>query len=152
MVIFVLTFAISLCICNAFLKQHYSHDTYKIIDVGYEAYAFTMFLREARPISAILTMLANYINLPINIYIVASFVGATAILSISVMILYFMFAKKIGEVSIGKKIVLFVICYITIFSYLTIEHIYFLEACVMALGILLSVLASKTIVNSEKYG
>lgn len=147
---FIILFILTLVVCAAFLKPHYTSDTYKIIFDGYEYYSYDKFLREARPITAILTMLAGIVNLPIEIYMLVSFILAIVILVASVMSLYKIFRNAKQEISNIEKIIYILISYITIFNYLAIEHILFLEACIMSLGILLSILACKIIINKEK--
>ena len=69
----------------------------------------------------------------------------------AILILYNLFLQLWSNINKGKKFILLLICYIIIFSYLSIEYIFFLETCIMCLGILLSVIASKVIVKKEKY-
>jgi len=150
-VIWIVLFIFMITTCSAFLRPHYTHDTYKIIRDGYEFYSYDKFLKESRPITAILTILAGKINLPIENYIVGSFILAIAILAVTVVIVYKILKSDKADISNIQKVALILISYIIIFGYLTIEHIFFLEACIMALGILLSILACRMIFNNEKY-
>ena len=148
--LFVIIFVVSLIMCFAFLQPHYTHDTYKIIYDGYEYYSMDKFLKEARPFTAILTMIAGIINLPIEYYSIISFIIALFLLSASVVIVYKMFAKKFTVNNSLKNIIIVLISYILIFNYLAIEHIYFLECCIMSLGVVLSTIAAKVIIDEEK--
>lgn len=150
-VIFLILFIITIIACSAFLKPHYTSDTYRIIHDGYEFYSYDKFMKEARPITAILTMIMGIFNIPIEIYIVASFIISIILLNISVVELYEILKGTDKELKYTQKIMLVLISYIIIFNYLTIEHILFLEAAIMSLGILLSILACKIIVSKETY-
>ena len=90
-------------------------------------------------------------NLPIETYMIISFILALVFLSISVVLLYKIFIKRYSNSSKWISILVIIISYITIYNYLTIEHIYFLECGMLALGILLSVIAAKVIIDDEKY-
>lgn len=149
-IVWLVLFLFTLIVCSAFLQPHYTQDTYKIIRDGYEFYSYDKFLKESRPITAMLTIFAGKVNLSIEAYMIISFIISIAILTFSVVIMYKMFEQRAKDLTSIKKIALILISYITIFSYLTIEHIFFLEACIMALGILTSVVASKIIVDGEK--
>ena len=151
LILFFIVFLVSIVMCGAFLQPHYTHDTYKIIYDGYEFYSYDKFLKEARPFTAIITLIANKINLPIEIYMIISFVLALIFLSISVLMVYKLFIKQFTNNSKLKDIVVLIISFITIFNYLAIEHILYLECSILALGILLSVIAAKVIISNEKY-
>lgn len=150
-IIFFVVLIVSLIMCSAFLKPHYTHDTYRIIYDGYEYYSYDKFLKEARPFTALLTLMADKINLTIENYMIISLILALIFLSLSVVLIYKMFIKQYNSTSRLKEIIVLLISYIVIFNYLAIEHIYFLECCVLALGILLSVIAAKFVINNEKY-
>ena len=86
--IFLCVFIVNLIMCSAFLHTHYPHETYKIIHIGYTEYSKLYYIKEARPFSALLTIIADAIHLPIEIYSVISFILAVIILSVSILILY----------------------------------------------------------------
>lgn len=147
--IFLIVFILSLITCMAFLQPHYTHDTYLIKYMGYTEYAFKYFIPEGRPITGLLVMIADLLNIRIEILGVVSFVVAIAFLSLSVVILYKIIMKS--KRTILNQAITVLISSLIIFNYLSIEHIYFLESSIMSLGILLSVYACKIIVEGEKY-
>lgn len=147
--IFLIVFILSLITCMAFLQPHYTHDTYYIKYMGYTEYAYTNFVPEGRPITGLFVMLADLLNINIEVLGVLSFVVAIAFLSLSVVILYKIIMKS--KRTILNRTITVLISYLIIFNYLSIEHIYFLESSIMSLGILLSVYACKIIVEGEKY-
>ena len=150
-ILFIIVFLISIVMCGAFLQPHYTHDTYRIVSDGYGFYSYDKFLKEARPFTAILTLFANIINLSIESYIIISFVLALIFLSASVVVVYNIFRSRFTSNKNLTNIFVLLISFITIFNYLAIEHIYFLECCILALGVLLSVFAAKIIIDKEKY-
>lgn len=149
--LFLVVFLVALTMCFAFLQPHYAHETYKIIHIGYTEYSYDYFLKEGRPFTALFSVLADKINLPIEIYIIASFILALIFLSISVVLVYNLFREKIINCSKWMEVILVLISFLIIFNYCAIEHIYFLECFIMAFGILLSVIMAKIIIKNEKY-
>ena len=147
--IFLIVFILSLITCMAFLQPHYTHDTYLIKYMGYTEYAFKYFIPEGRPITGLFVMIADLLNIRIEILGVVSFVVAIAFLSLSVVILYKIIMKS--KRTILNQAITVLISSLIIFNYLSIEHIYFLESSIMSLGILLSVYACKIIVEGKKY-
>ena len=148
--IFLCVFIVNLIMCSAFLHPHYPHETYKIIHIGYIEYSKLYYIKEARPFSALLTIIADAIHLPIEIYSVISFILAVIILSISILILYNIFKNKIKNNSRGKSILLLAISYLIIMNYFAIEYIFFMECCIMALAILFTMIIVKINIKDEK--
>lgn len=149
--IFVIVFIVSLIMCSAFLRPHYTHDTYRIIYDGYEYYSYDKFLKESRPFTAILTLFADKINLSIENYMIISLILALIFLSISVVLVYKIFRKQYESNSKWTDILIIIISYVTVYNYLAIEYIYFLECCILAFGVLLSIIAAKIVIDDEKY-
>ena len=146
---FLIIFALALLMCMAFLQPHYTHDTYYIELSGYSRYAQTNFVPEGRPITGLVMILADLINIDIKVLGVISFVIAIAFLSLSVVLLYKIMTKE--NKNISNQVMTLLVSFLIIFNYLMIEHIYFLESSIMSLGILLSVYACKVFTNNEKY-
>ena len=149
-ILFLIIFFVALIMCKVFLQPHYVHDTYKVAYDGYREYSLEWFIKEARPFSAIITLLASVINLPIETYSLISFVLAIAFLSASVLLIYNIFVKKFIDQSKWVKVLVLLISFITIFNYLGIEHILFLECSMLSLGVLLSVIAAKIVIEGKK--
>ena len=81
--------------CFAFLQPHYPAETYKIVNIGYTRYTIAYFLKEGRPFTAILSILADFLHIPVEIYSVSSFIVALIFLSIATAMLYYMLKNKI---------------------------------------------------------
>lgn len=144
-------FLFSLIICFAFLRPHYTHDTYNIAREGYIKYAGDRFIKEARPFSAMLNILASMVNLPIDTYMILSFLVSLVLLSISVVILYNILKQESKRENRRWNFMLLLVSYLIIFSYMAVEHILFLESCILGLSMLLTVLAIKVIIQKEKH-
>ena len=93
--LFVIIFIVSLIMCFAFLQPHYPTETYKIVNIGYTRYSIAYFLKEGRPFTAILSILADFLHIPVEIYSVTSFIIALIFLSIAIVMLYNMLKNKI---------------------------------------------------------
>lgn len=149
---FVVIFLISFFICFGFIKMHYTTDTYKIADEGYSNYAINWSLKSGRVIMYSLLMLCEKTELPINIVnliftITGIIISCIAVLIIKNIIINF----KKDKVSIKKEFVILTLSYFTIFNFMYIEAIYFLEIIIISLSILLFVLATKCIVERKKH-
>ena len=107
-------------------------------------------MKSARPFSAMLAIWMDVLHIPIDVYIVLSFVLGIALLSVAVIVLYGIFTNKWENLSKLKKAFLMLISYLFIFSYLNIESIFFLETCIVCLGILLSVMACKEMIAKKE--
>ncbi len=108
------------------------------------------YMKSARPFSAMLAIWMDVLHIPIDVYIVLSFVLGIALLSVAVIVLYGIFTNKWENLSKLKKAFLMLISYLFIFSYLNIESIFFLETCIVCLGILLSVMACKEMIAKKE--
>lgn len=151
LILFAIVFVIALTMCGAFLQPHYTHDTYRIVYDGYADYAQNWFLKEARPFSALLTFGAGAIGLSIESYSLISFLLAIVFFTCSIIIVYKIFEKELTKNSKWMHVLILITSFVIIFNYLAIEHIFFVECCMFALGILLSVLAAKVVINKEQY-
>lgn len=150
-IIGIIIFLFSLCICFAFLRPHYTHDTYNIARQGYVQYAQDRFIKEARPFSAMLNILAELIHLPIDSYMLLSFLLSLVFLSMSVVIIYQLLKSELESKDTKWNVMLLLVSYLMIFSYMAVEHILFLESCILGLSVLLTILAVKVIIVGGKY-
>ena len=66
----IITFLVMLCfsivMCNGFVRMHYTADSYKIADWGYEKYMFARSLKDGRIFMFIFLDICNIINLPLK--------------------------------------------------------------------------------------
>lgn len=141
--IFLIIFIISCLTFINYLKMHYATDTYRIMNVGYKAYATNWSLNDGRPFMALISLIAEAINLPIEYYVIITAIGGILISSISVIVLKNMILEIKPEKNKFIQIIVIIIAYVTIFNFMYVENMYFVEATVMSLSILLYILSIK---------
>lgn len=144
-------FTITCLIFIPFLTGHYATDTYNISNVGYENYAIKWSLKDGRIIMALIGLIANKINISIELYVFITLVIALLISNITVMTLNKIIKKYKQPTDIFQKIILISICYITIFNFMYLEDMYFVENIVMSLSILLYLKSADIIVERKKH-
>ena len=133
-----------------FLRGHYAADTYNIANIGYKEYAIKWSLNDGRLIMAFIGLIAWKTNISIEMYVFFTLLFALFISDIAVVVLYNIITKYKQPNGIIKKITLLCICFITIFNFMYIEDLYFVESIVMALSILLYLLSADILVQKKK--
>lgn len=148
-IFFMCSFIITCIIFIPFLQGHYATDTYNIANVGYYDYAINWSLKDGRIFMAIIGLIAYKIEISIEIYVFITLLIGLFISNIAVIILN-MIVKKYSEPrNLTQKIFLFLICYITIFNFMYIENLYFVENIVMSISILLFIISSNLIIEKK---
>jgi len=147
---FCIIFIITISIFYSFITMHYATDTYNIINRGYEEYAIKYSLNDGRPVMCLISLLANYMKLPIQIYIITLTIIAIFISCISVIKLKNIALKYIESQDSKKNWIVLAISYITIFNFTFLENMQFAECAVMAISVLLNIIVADIIVKKEK--
>lgn len=150
LLIFIIIFFITCLVFVEFIIGHFSTDTYNIINRGYKEYAIKYSLNDGRPIMSIISLCANFLNMPINVYISLLTVLAIVVSCFSVILLKNIVAQYKKPNKLNQEIVLTLICYITIFNFMFLENMQFAECFVMSVSILIWIIASKVLVSKEK--
>ena len=132
------------------LTMHYSADTYNIINVGYERYATNWSLKDGRLFMYVITMLASILNLPINIFVISTLIFAIIISSVVVIKLKNLVIKNYENITKKKEILFTIVSFFTIFNFMYIEDMYFVECVVMAISLLFFTYSAEFIVYAEK--
>lgn len=151
----ILIFAILFLITNLIflpwlINGHMSTDSYKIFDMGYQEYNKNFFLLDGRFMSAGLTYLMDVFNVPILVYSSISLEIAILISCISVMVLANTITKRKRPKSLWSEMIVFIASYYTIFNFLYIENLHFVECGSMVLSLLLFIFAARQIVEKDK--
>lgn len=128
------------------ITMHYSADTYNIINVGYKTYATSWSLKDGRLIMYIITIIAEKLHMPIEVYVVGTLVGGLILSCICVIKLKNIFLAG-NSVTLRKEILVVLASFFTIFNFMYIEDMYFVEAIVMALSLLLFTYSAELIVS-----
>ena len=150
-IIFIIIFLSSIIIYNQYITMHYATDTYNIMNIGYVQYAQNNSFIDGRIFMGILDIFANCINMPINVMVISFTIIALFISSIAVIILKNMMLSLKNTDNKLLEIIAIMISYITIFNFMYVENLYFVEAIVMSISILLYILAVREIIEKEKY-
>lgn len=162
MIIFIILFGISILIFIPWLKIHYSIDDYTIATRGYDAYARYWSLKDGRLFQFVWLEIASLIKMPVNIFIRLNVLLSIIISIFSVMLIYNKMLKikqeqitDISEnsndkISTKSKISLLIVSYITIFNFMYIDCMYYVESTVMSISILLNILAAMKIIDGNK--
>ena len=150
-VIFLILFIISSIIYWNYISMHYATDTYNIMNIGYKEYAIQNSFNDGRFFMFLIGMIAQLVNLPIEGYVIGTVVIAIIISCIAVIILKNMIMKLKPLKGKLYEIIPILISFVTIFNFMYVENLYFVEATVMAVSILLYLLAVKRQIETEKY-
>lgn len=149
-IIYLCIVVIACIMCFPYMTMHYSTDSYTIIGYGYNRYAIEVFLNAGRIFCSGITLLAEYINLPINIFVQVLFYIGILISCLSVMEIRECIKKIKPEKSFKDMILVIGISFCIIFNFMYLENMYFAEIPIMALGIFLFIKASENLIE-EKY-
>lgn len=143
-------FLISLLICYPYVTGHYATDTYNIENRGYTEYATINSLNDGRIFMYLIGLFADFINIPIQIYVIILTIFGILISCITVMVIDKIVLKIRPIVHKWEEIIIILICYSIIFNFMYLENLYFVEATVMAMSLLLYVLSVKMLLANKK--
>lgn len=144
-------FILAVIMYVGWISMHYSADTYNIMNVGYEKYATNWSLKDGRLVMYLLTMIFAKLNFPIEVYVIGTLVIAILISCACVIKLKNIILKN-TEINLKKELIVTIAVFFTIFNFMYIEDMYFVESIVMALSLLLFTYSSDLIVNSKNLG
>lgn len=125
---------------------HYSTDTYRLIQMGYENYAIEYSLNDGRIFMCIIGLIASELNININLY-VAILTSVAIIISCICVILISKIISKYKKSN--NLIVEIIIAYLIIFNFMYLENLYFTECIVMSISIMLFIIAANALNNDK---
>lgn len=134
-----------------FLKGHYATDTYNIMDVGYKDYAINWSLKDGRIVMYLIGIFFDATKLDIMYLVKASLIVSIIVSSIIIIVIKRIICKYSNNKGILFEIFAIIIGYCTIYNFMYIENLYFVECAVMSISILFYLLAAKVQVESNKY-
>ena len=149
-IVFSITFIITCIIFIPFLTGHYATDTYNISNIGYKSYAINWSLKDGRIIMALIGLIANIMNISIESYVFITLFFALLISNITVIILIKIIERYKKPKNTIQKITLIIISYITIFNFMYLENMYFVESIVMATSVLLYIVSADILIQKKK--
>ena len=150
LILFFILFVITGVVFWNYVSMHYATDTYNIMNIGYEKYAINNSLSDGRIFMFLIGMFANTINIPINVYVITLTVIGLIISCIAVIVLKNMIMKFCKKETKLQEVIAILISYCTVFNFMYVENLYFVEAAVMGFSVLFYILAVKQIVDKKK--
>lgn len=148
--IFSIIFIITCIIFFPFIKGHYATDTYNVANVGYQNYAIKWSLNDGRIFMFIITSLASKMQIPIEWFVFITLILALLTSCICVIYIKSIIEKYKKSKNIWQEIITIIISYVTIFNFMYIEDMYFVECFVMSISILIFIIAANILVQKEK--
>ncbi len=134
------------------LVGHYATDTYNIYNLGYKEFVKTNSFPDGRIFTAIALMLANMVNMQVQTCSSIMLIGAIIISNIAVIILKNIIESYKPSKNVKQQILVTTISYISIFNFMYLDNLYFLESGIMALSVLLYIISAKILVEkNSKY-
>lgn len=130
--------------------MHYATDTYNIIDRGYEEYGIKCSLNDGRIFMCTISLIANFLHIPINSYIISLTFLAILTSCLSVILLKNIVEGYKKTKNVFEEIILTVICFTIIFNFMFLENMQFAECFVMSISILLYIIAADVLTKREK--
>ena len=151
LICFIIIFPITLLIFYNFLTMHYAGDTYYIINNGYRSHAIHRSLNDGRLFMCLIELLADRIHLPITAFVIITLLLALVISCITVIFVKNIILKyKDTENKYLKGLVL-LISYFTIFNFMYLENMYFVECTVMSASLIFHIISADALVSKGKY-
>lgn len=147
---YTIIFIITCIIFIPFLVGHYATDTYNITNIGYKEYAIKWSLKDGRVFMTIIALLANVVSMPIEAYTFITLFIALIISNISVITLKNIIEKYKKTENTVQDITITIMSYITIFNFMYLENMYFVESIAMAISVLLFMISANIIVEKNR--
>lgn len=148
---FSIIFLLTLALFYNFLNMHYAGDTYYIINGGYENYAINRSLNDGRLFMCLIELFANAVHMPIQVFVILTLFFALLISCISVIVLKNIIIKYKPTKNKYLQILALVISYFTIFNFMYLENMYFVECIVMSASILFHIISADILVSRNKH-
>lgn len=146
---YIIILILTCIIFSFFLSGHYATDTYNIMNVGYENYAVNWSLNDGRIIMFIIGIIASKLQIPIMAFVIITLFIGLAISCLSVIILKNIIGNYKNYDNIKQEILGIIISYITIFNFMYLENMYFVESIVMSISILLLLKSADILIQKE---
>ena len=149
-ILYIITVLLTMINYIAFLRGYFSTDTPKILDFGYDWYAYNYSLYDGRLLMFLIVILANTIQIGIKQYYIILLIISILISSISVIKIYKIITKIKPTNKKILKLLVFIVCYCYIFHFMNIDNFRWIECIIMSISILLYILAAEKIILKDK--
>ena len=143
-IVFCIILLINVVIFKNFLTEHYTTDSYNLINIGYIQYLKENFLPGGRIFSALLYYIGFLLKIPYESLFTLSLMGGLIISTIMIIKLKNICLKEKEKWSLLEIFILIIASYYTIFNAMYLENLYFAETIIMALSVYFYMLAAKS--------
>ena len=126
------------------------HDDYNIEYLGLRDYAIKYNLKDGRTVFSLVNLLLSNLNVDIIVYKKFVLLISILILSYGIVMLKNIIMKYKEMYTIKQEIILFIICFATIFNFMVHDCLIFLESAVIVLSYILCIKAADVLVSKEK--
>lgn len=133
-----------------FLQGHYIADTYGIIEKGLKGYSMDNSFSDGRMVMGLLNLLVLKLNIPMIAYVIGTLLVAIAISCLTVILLKNSVMKYRLAENKWLELLVTILCYVTIFNFMYLEQLYFIECIVMATSLLLYTIGANLLVDRNK--
>ena len=133
------------------IQMHFAPDTYQVVVLGYKEYAKQYFLKSGRIITAGSFFLADTLNVSYKAYIIFMEVVAIIALTLSTILLYKLFLKKMGAENNAYKYLLLASSFLIIFNPFALEFLLYAESGIICLSILFSIIGLRIFFGDSKH-
>ncbi len=146
--IILLILIFSLIVTHNFLYPHYTIDTMEMVNNGYKQYTQSKFFQDGRICSGILLYLIQGVD--IDYAIIGLYIIGIIIMCLTVMYLYGAIKKLKSPKNKIEDVIIILISYITIFNFMYVDNLQFIEFPVIATSILLYIVGANNLYNRNK--
>lgn len=133
-----------------FLQGHYIADTYGIIEKGLEGYSMDNSFSDGRMVMGLLNLLVLKLNIPMIAYVIGTLLIAIILSCLVVILLKNSIVKYRQIENKWLEVLVIILCYVTIFNFMYLEQLYFIECIVMSISLLLYTIGANLLVDRDK--
>lgn len=151
LIIFFVLLIITVAVFWNYVSMHYATDTYNIMNIGYKQYAINNSLSDGRIFMFLIGILADKLSIPINVYVITLTAIGLIISCIAVVVLKNIIMRISKKESKVQEFFVILIAYCTIFNFMYVENLYFVESAVMAFSVLFYILAVDQIIERTQF-
>lgn len=144
-ILFISMVVIACVMCFGYISGHYSTDDYYIMNIGYHNYSINNNLAEGRTVMFLIDQFYNFFNISYDAFIISTVCLAILFTVINIFLVY-----SLLQHYFKNKKLLWVILFSTIFNFMYLENLYFVESIVMSLSLVFYTLSAKYFFKEDK--
>ena len=149
-IIFILILLLEIVIFIPWLKGHFATDTYQIIDIGYKEFGLVS-LKNGRFFMYLIMLLVDLINIPINVLVIVMLFLGLVVSTLSCLLIRKIILEYKKENTLNDTIIIVMLSFVTIFNFMYIEILYFIESFIMATSVFINIYIAKLLTDKRKH-